>query len=180
VQLPGQQNLSNNPRNREEQASVLALPKTGMAVAIGTGEARNVHPFNKAPVGDRLARLALADVYGRKIESRSPMFAALKIVGGAARVSFTPTTSHLVVQGDTLKGFQIAGADQKFVEAEARLDGDTVVVSSPAVAAPVAVRYAWDNYPEGVGCNLFNAAGLPAAPFRTDKWDYPLAGIVED
>jgi sialate O-acetylesterase len=180
VQLPGQQNLSNNPRNREEQASVLALPKTGMAVAIGTGEAKNVHPHDKAPVGDRLARLALADVYGRKIESRSPMFAALKIVGGAARVSFTPTTSHLVVHGDALKGFQIAGADQKFVEAEARLDGDTVVVSSPAVAAPVAVRYAWDNYPEGIGCSLFNAAGLPAAPFRTDKWDYPLAGIVEN
>ena len=179
VQLPGQQNISNNPRIREEQASVLALPKTGMAVAIDVGEAKDVHPHNKTPVADRLVRLALADVYGRKIEARSPMFTSLKVDGATARVKFTHAAAGLAAKGGgELKGFQLAGADQKFVEATARIEGDSVIVSSPAVGAPVAVRYAWDSYPEGLGCNLVSG-DLPAAPFRSDKWDYPIAGIVE-
>jgi sialate O-acetylesterase len=180
VQLPGQENISNNPRIREEQAAVLTLPHTGMAVAIDTGEAKNVHPHNKAPTADRLARLALADVYGRKLEARSAMFESLKIDGSSARVKFSHAAAGLAPKGGgELKGFQIAGADKKFVAATARAEGDTVVVSSPEVAKPVAVRYAWFDYPEGVGCNLV-AGDLPAAPFRTDKWDYPIAGLVEN
>ena len=85
VQLPGQQNISNNPRIREEQATVLKLPKTGMAIAIDTGEAKNVHPHNKAPVADRLARLALANVYGRMVECNSPMFDSIQIEGEIAQ-----------------------------------------------------------------------------------------------
>jgi len=180
VQLPGQQNISNNPRIREEQASVLVLPNTGMAVTIDTGEAKNVHPKNKEPLGDRLTRIALANTYGKKIEYYGPMYESMKVEGGAIRVSFSHLGGGLTAKGDTLKGFQIAGADQKFVDAEAKIDGDTLVVSSAQVAAPVAVRYAWDDYPEGMGCNLYNAAGLPAAPFRSDKWDYPIPGIVEN
>ena len=179
VQLPGQQNLSNNPRIREEQAAVLAVPNTGMAVTIDTGEAKNVHPHNKEPVGDRLTRIALANTYGRKIEFSGPVFDAVQVGGGTARITFTHPGGGLVAKGGDLKGFFIAGADQKFVEATAKIDGASVVVSSPAVAAPVAVRYGWDNYPEGLGCNLRNAADLPAGPFRTDTWDYPVAGIVE-
>jgi sialate O-acetylesterase len=180
VQLPGQQNISNNPRIREEQASVLVLPNTAMAVTIDTGEARNVHPKNKEPVGDRLTRIALANVYGKKIEYYGPMYKSMKVQGGAIRVTFTHLGGGLKAKGDTLKGFQIAGDDKKFVDAEAKIDGDTLVINSAQVAAPVAVRYAWDNYPEGMGCNLYNAADLPAAPFRSDKWDYPITGIVEN
>jgi sialate O-acetylesterase len=179
VQLPGQRNVSNNPRIREEQATVLALPNTGMIVTIDTGEAANVHPKNKAPVGDCLTRLALANVYGRKMEYCGPMYDSMKVEGSAIRIAFTHPGGGLVAKGGPLKGFQIAGADQKFAGASARIDGDTLVVSSPEVSAPVAVRYAWDNYPEGMGCNLFNAAGLPAAPFRTDRWEYHL-DVVEN
>jgi sialate O-acetylesterase len=179
VQLPGQKNVSNNPRIREEQAVVLSLPHTGMAVTIDTGEPTNVHPHNKAPVGDRLARLALAKVYGRKIEYSGPMYKSMKVEGGAIRVKFSHVDGGLVAKGGPLKGFQIAAADQKFVEAAARIDGETLIVSSPQVSAPAAVRYAWDNYPEGLGCNLYNVADLPAAPFRTDHWEYPL-DVVEN
>jgi sialate O-acetylesterase len=180
VQLPGQQNISNNPRIREEQAGVLAVPNTGMAVIIDTGEAHNVHPKNKEPLGDRLTRIALANTYGKRIEYSGPMYQAMKVEGNSIRVSFSHPGGGLKAKGGVLKGFQIASADQKFVEADAKIDGDTLVISSAQVAAPVAVRYAWDNYPEGQGCNLYNAAGLPAAPFRSDKWDYPIPGIVEN
>ncbi len=180
VQLPGQSNISNNPRIREEQAKILSLPHTGFAVAIDTGEQKNVHPVNKEPVCERLARLALADAYGRKIESCGPMYASMKVEGSSIRVTFTHTGGGLVAKGGTLKGFQVAGEDKKLVDAQARIDGDSIVVSSDEVTAPVAVRYAFYDYPEGVGCNLYNAAGLPAAPFRTDAWDYPIQGIVEN
>lgn len=104
----------------------------------------------------------------------------MQVDANLAHVQFAHTTGGLVAKGGgELKGFQIAGADQRFVDAEARMDGDAVVVSSPQVSVPVAVRYAWDNYPEGMGCNLFSSAGLPAAPFRTDKWEYPIVGLVE-
>jgi sialate O-acetylesterase len=168
VQLPGQQNVSNNPLIREQQAKILSLPNTGMAVVLDTSEAHNVHPHNKEPLGERLTDIALANVYGRKIEYSGPVFASMKVEGGAIRVKFTHTQG-LMAKGGTLKWFQIAGVDQKFVDADAKIEGDAVVVSSPQAPAPVAVRYAWDNYPDTA--NLFNAAGLQAAPFRTDGWD---------
>jgi sialate O-acetylesterase len=167
VQLAGQDAASNRPEVREAQATVLALKNTGMAVTTDIGEAHNVHPKNKQDVGDRLARIALANVYGRKIEFSGPVYESMKIAGGAIRVKFSHPGGGLVARGGgPLAGFVIAGADLKFVPAQAEIDGDTVVVSSPAVAAPVAVRYAWMNFPED--CNLYNAAGLPAASFRTD------------
>ena len=168
VQLPGQQNVSNNPLVREEQAKILSLPNTGMAVVLDTSEAKNVHPHNKEPLGDRLSRIALANVYGQKIEYSGPVFASAKIEGSAIRVKFTHAAG-LTAKGGTLKWFQIAGVDEKFVDADAKIEGDSVVVSSPQVSAPVAVRYAWDNYPDTA--NLYNGAGLQAAPFRTDNWD---------
>jgi sialate O-acetylesterase len=168
VQLPGQQNVSNSPLIREQQAKILSLPNTGMAVVLDTSEAKNVHPHNKEPLGDRLTKIALANVYGQKIEYSGPVYASMKVQGSAIRVKFTHA-SGLTAKGDSLKWFQIAGGDQKFVDADAKIEGDSVVVSSPQVSAPVAVRYAWDNYPDTA--NLYNGAGLQAAPFRTDDWD---------
>ncbi len=169
VQLAALKNVSNNPVVREQQARILDLPKTGLAVTIDVGDPDNVHPKNKGPVGDRLARIALAETYGRKIEFSGPRYLSMKTEGSAIRIRFTHTAGGLVAAGGPLHWFQIAGADHKFVDAEAKVDGDTVLVQSPKVAAPLAVRYAWDNYP--VGANLSNQAGLPAAPFRTDDWD---------
>jgi sialate O-acetylesterase len=177
VQLPGQQNLSNNPLLREQQATVLAIPNTAMACIIDTGEAKNVHPHNKAPLGERLTKIALANVYGKKIEYSGPVYDSLKIEGATIRLNFTHVGGGLVAKGGPLKWFQIAGQDQKFVDADAKIDGQTVVVSSANVPAPVAVRYAWDNFPDG--CNLWNTDDIPAAPFRTDNWTYPLVGLVE-
>jgi sialate O-acetylesterase len=166
-QLAALQSNSNNPWVREAQATVLKLPNTGMAVTIDIGDPKSVHPKDKQDVGDRLSRIALANVYGEKIEYSGPMYLSAGVENGAIRVHFTHLGGGLVAKGgEPLKCFTIAGADGNYVPADAKIDGDTVVVSSPTVAAPVAVRYAWDNYPDG--CNLYNAAGLPAAPFRTD------------
>jgi sialate O-acetylesterase len=170
VQLPALQNISNNPLVREGQAAVLSLPHAGMAVTIDIGDPKDVHPHNKAPLGERLTRMALANVYGRKLEYSGPVYDSMKVSGNAIRVKFSHLGGGLVAKDGPLKWFTIAGADGKFVPAEARIEGHTVVVTSPTVSAPAAVRYAWDNYPEG--CNLYNAAGLPAAPFRTDRWPY--------
>jgi sialate O-acetylesterase len=171
VQLAGQEAESNNPWVREAQASVLALPNTGMAVALDIGEAHNVHPKDKQDVGDRLARIALAQAYGHDLEFSGPLYAGMTIEGGAVRLAFTHLGGGLVAKGGPLQWFVIAGADQVFAPAEARIDGDTIVVSSAAVPAPVAVRYAWANFP--AGANLYNAAGLPSPSFRTDQWARP-------
>jgi sialate O-acetylesterase len=155
-----------SPEKREAQATVLGITNTAMAVTIDIGDRQNVHPPNKQDVGDRLARIALAKLYGKKIECSGPMYLSMKVEGSAVRINFSHTAEGLVAKGGPLKTFVIAGADKKFVPAEAVIDGDSVLVSSAAVPAPVAARYAWDNYPEG--CNLYNTAGLPCAPFRTD------------
>jgi sialate O-acetylesterase len=165
VQLAGQEAASNSPRVREAQATILTLPNTGMAVATDIGEAKNVHPKNKQDVGDRLARLALAKTYGRKIEFSGPVYESMKIEGNAIRLKFSHAQG-LVARDGALKWFTIAGADGKFVPADAKIDGETVLVSSPDVTAPTAVRYAWLNFPDGG--HLYNGAGLPAAQFRTD------------
>ncbi len=168
VQLAGQEANSNNPLVREAQATVLTLPNTGMAVTTDIGEAKNVHPHNKQDVGDRLARIALAQVYGRNGEFSGPRYEAIHVETNSIRITFSHLGGGLKVKGDELKGFVIAGADQKFVPASAKLAGDTVIVSSAEVAAPVAVRYAWVNFPKEA--NLYNQAGLPAAQFRSDRW----------
>jgi len=165
VQLAGQEAASNSPLVREAQATVLQLPNTGMAVTTDIGERKNVHPKNKQDVGDRLARIALANVYGEKIEFSGPVYESMKVEGNSIRVTFSHADG-LVARAGTLKWFEIAGADGKFVAAEAKIDGASVMVSSPEVAAPVAVRYAWVNFPDGG--HLYNSAGLPAAQFRSD------------
>lgn len=172
VQLAGQDADSNNPLVREAQATILKLPHTGMAVTTDIGERKNVHPKNKQDVGDRLARIALAQVYGRDLEYSGPVYEAMQVEGDKIRLKFSHLGGGLVARGGPLKWFTIAGADGKFVPADATIDGDTVLVHSDAVPAPTAVRYAWVNYPEG--CNLFNAAGLPAPQFRTDAPDVAL------
>jgi sialate O-acetylesterase len=168
VQLPALQNISNNPRVREGQAAIASLPNAGYAVTIDIGDPKDVHPHNKEPLGDRLMRMALANVYHRNIEYSGPVYQSMAIEGSTIRIKFTHIGGGLVAKDGPLKWFQISGADRQFVDAEAKIDGDTVIVSRPDVTMPEHVRYAWVNYPDG--CNLFNAASLPAAPFRTDQW----------
>jgi sialate O-acetylesterase len=168
TQLAAQDAASNNPIIRQSQAAILSLPNTGMAVTIDIGEKKNVHPKDKQDVGDRLSRIALANVYGKAMEYSGPVYDSMTVEGSAIRIKFTHLGGGLVAKGGDLKTFVIAGADEKFLPATAKIDGDAIVVSSPDVANPVALRYAWMNWPEG--CNLFNVAGLPAAPFRTDAW----------
>jgi sialate O-acetylesterase len=166
-QLAALQNNSNNPEVRAMQAEALKLPKTAMVVTIDIGDPKNVHPQNKQDVSDRLTRIALANVYGRKVEFSGPQYESMSVEGGAIRLKFSHLGGGLVAKEGSLKTFEIAGDDNKFVPADAKIDGKAVVVSSANVTAPVAVRYAWSSYPEG--CNLYNAASLPAAPFRTDR-----------
>jgi sialate O-acetylesterase len=154
-------------RMREAQAQCLTTPNTGMAVTIDVGAADTSHPRNKQAVGQRLALVALAKAYGRPVAYAGPTYRNTSIETSAMRVRFDHVGKGLRVDGDQLSGFAVAGEDRRFVWAEARIDGNDVVVSSPHVARPVAVRYAWAENPE---CNLVNADGLPAAPFRTDDW----------
>jgi sialate O-acetylesterase len=169
VQLPALKNVSNNPLVREGQAQILTLPKSGLAVTIDIGDSDNVHPKNKAPLGIRLTLIALANAYGHRLEYSGPRYRSMKVKGNTIRIDFTHVDGGLVAKNGPLNWFQIAGDDHQFVDAEATIVGHSVIVKSEKVAKPVAVRYAWDNYP--FGCNLFNATGLPAAPFRTDAWD---------
>jgi len=138
-----------------------------MAVAIDIGDAADIHPKDKLNVGRRLAFAALAGAYDRDIEYSGPWYRSMKATKQGIRLKFDHVDGGLVARGGKLTGFAIAGEDRKFVWADAVIDGDTVLVSSTAVAKPVAVRYAWDANPV---CNLFNKTGLPAVPFRTDDW----------
>ncbi len=168
VQLAALKNVSNNPAIREAQSQLLKVPGTAMAVTIDIGDPANVHPKDKEPLGERLTAIALAKVYGRKVEWTGPVYVSMKVDGGAVRVKFSHAEG-MTAKGGSLKWMQVAGADERFVDADAKVEGDTVVVSSAEIPAPMAVRYAWADYP--AGANLYNGAGLPAAPFRTDSWD---------
>jgi sialate O-acetylesterase len=152
---------------REAQAMALSLPQTGMAVTIDIGDPKDVHIRNKQEVGRRLALAAEAIAYGRKVVYSGPMYQSMSVESGSVRLHFRDVDGGLAARGGTLRGFEIAGDERKFVDAEAKIDGKTVVVSSSAVPLPVAVRYAWADNP---ACNLFNKSGLPASPFRTDDW----------
>lgn len=187
VQLASFQESDNNPaggdgwaRIREAQRRTLSLENTGMAVIIDIGEARDIHPRNKQDVGARLAQWALAREYGKELVPSGPLYKSHAVEGSTIRLSFdyvgaglmigskqgtAPTTE---VKGGKLTHFAIAGEDKAWHWAEARIDGDTIVVSNPLVPTPVAVRYAYRMNPEGA--NLYNREGLPASPFRTDSW----------
>ena len=154
---------------RESQMlTTRAVPNCGIASAIDIGDANDIHPRNKQEVGRRLALSALAVTYGRhEVECSGPWFKKADVTDKGIRLSFDHLGGGLVAKGEKLTGFAIAGEDRKFVWGDATVDGDTVLVSLPAVAKPAAVRYAWDVNPV---CNLYNKAGLPAVPFRTDDW----------
>ncbi|MBC8102556.1 MAG: 9-O-acetylesterase [Cytophagales bacterium] len=151
------------------------VPNTGLAVTIDIGEGDNIHPRNKQDVGKRLALAALAKTYGKKIPYSGPVYKSMTVTGGKASLTFDHLGGGLVARGGALKQFAIAGADNQFVWADARISGDTVTVSSPQVPNPVSVRYAWADNPEGA--NLYNAAGLPATPFRTNGSDEVVAPV---
>ena len=153
---------------REAQSMTLGLPNTGMAVIIDIGEADDIHPRNKQDVGKRLALWALGETYGKELVYSGPLYKSMNVDGGSIILKFDHVGGGLVAKGgEELKGFSIAGADKKFVWAEAKIDGNKVVVSSDDIAEPVAVRYAWADNPV---CNLYNTEELPASPFRTDEW----------
>lgn len=151
---------------REAQAMTAANdPQAGLAVAIDIGDAKDIHPKNKQEVGRRLALAAEAITYGQAAPYSGPVYESLSVAEGKATLSFSHTEGGLQAKDGPLVGFAVSGADKHFVWAQARIEGHKVVVWSPDVPEPVAVRYAWANNP---ACNLYNGAGLPAVPFRTD------------
>jgi sialate O-acetylesterase len=164
VQLANYQTNGWWPVLRESQSETLRLANTGMALAIDVGEPKDIHPKNKQDVGLRLALAARAIAYHQPVEYSGPMFQTAATEGGAMRAYFTHADGMRAAGGAAIAGFEIAGADGKFVAAQARVEGDTVVASNPQVDAPVAVRYGWADDP---GCNLVKDVGLPASPFRS-------------
>lgn len=165
VQLASFKTGPNNdwPMLRDAQTQALSLTNTGMAVTIDVGNPTNIHPTDKQDVGLRLALAAEAVTYGRKLEYSGPMYRLAMRENGALRVWFDHA-GNMTAKGGSLEGFEIAGADRKFVPATARVEKDSIVVSNPTIAAPVHVRYAWADDPHA---NLVNGAGLPASPFQT-------------
>jgi sialate O-acetylesterase len=152
---------------REAQAKSLEVPGTGMAVTLDIGDEKNVHPRNKLDVGRRLARLALAGTYKIKCIPNGPIYREATIEQGSIRVHFDSIGGGLISKEGALKQFAIAGSDKKFVWANAVIEGDSIIVSSPHISNPTYVRYAWADNP--AGANLYNSENLPAAPFRTDS-----------
>lgn len=180
VQLAAFQATNAEPRDnnwaelREAQAlTAQTVRNSGLAVAIDIGDANDIHPKDKQSVGHRLALCALAKDYGKKIEYSGPVYHSMSVTRDGIRLKFDHVDGGLVAKGDKLTGFAIAGPDHKFVWADAVIQKNAVVVSSPKVPQPVAVRYAWDVNPV---CNLYNQSGLPAVPFRTDNWPMITAG----
>ncbi len=155
---------------REAQSLTLSLPNTGMAVTTDIGEAKDIHPRNKQDVGKRLAAIALNKVYNQHNVFSGPTYEKMRVDGNRIRISFTNVGTGFLVKDKYgyPKGFEIAGADQKFHYAKAWIEGNEVIVSADQVFNPVAVRFAWADYPEDA--NLFNKEGFPASPFRTDNW----------
>ena len=151
---------------REAQTQTLTLPHTGQALAIDLGLPDDIHPINKQDVGRRLALLAKNRVYHTTVDDTGPTFASVARDGTALRVRFT-AASGLIAHEKPVQSLELAGADKIFRPATAKIDRETLLVSAPDVRDPVAVRYAWKNAPEA---NLFNGAGLPAVPFRSDNW----------
>ncbi|MEI9999105.1 MAG: hypothetical protein WDO13_07995 [Verrucomicrobiota bacterium] len=168
---------------RESQTMTLSLPNTGMAVIADIGTGGNIHPPDKVDVGLRLSLAARHVAYGENLVYTGPLYRSMTIEGGAIRITFQPDSigSGLVIGSapwtdpqaapaskTDLQGFAIAGEDRNWVWASAKIDENTVVVSSPQVPHPAAVRYAWADDPV---LNLYNREGLPASPFRTDDWN---------
>lgn len=168
VQMPNLNKKAPWPEIREAQRRCLDLPKTGMAITIDVGESKDTHPKNKQAVAHRLALWALGSVYDQEVPATSgPLLMKQEIRGAEIVLTFQHTNGGLVSKEGALKGFVIAGENRTWKPASARIEGDTVIVSAAQVVKPVAVRYAWAPDPV---FNLYNGAGLPASPFRTDLW----------
>ena len=171
VQLPGfvkQRPLGAIAELRDAQRKTLAVPATGMVVSLDLSNATDIHGTDKRAVGERLAGWALASVYGKTdAQASGPLYRRMQVRPWGIEVTFDHTDGGLVASGTPLTGFEIAGADRVFKPALAVIRGETVIVRSPQVPEPVAVRYAWANAP---AASLKSRAGLPASPFRTDDW----------
>ena len=155
------------PEIREAQFLTLGRAKnTAMIVTTDVGDADDIHPRRKEPVGQRLALAARALAYGEAIEYSGPLYDSMKVENGKIILQFKHIGSGLIAKDGPLKGFTIAGEDKKFVPAKAEIQGDTIVVSAEGITEPVAARYGWANVPD---VNLYNQEGLPASPFRTDS-----------
>jgi sialate O-acetylesterase len=164
VQIAPHESVS--PAFRESQFRVWqATPHTGMVVTTDVGDAKDIHPVRKQPVGERLALAARAVAYGENVEYSGPVFKSMEVEGDRAVLSFTHVSGGLVAKGDSPEGFSVAGGDRKFFPARARIEGQTVVVSAPEVGKPTLVRYGFEKVPV---VNLYNKDGLPAVPFRSD------------
>jgi sialate O-acetylesterase len=159
------------PLIRESQRLTLdVVPNCGMAVAIDAGESATIHPRNKQLIGERLSLLAGKLAYHEDIVCNGPVYRGMQVESDTIRLVFNPNGTKLTTKkGESLHGFEIAGADKVFKEASAKISGETVLLWNTEVKNPIAVRYAWENDPKG--CNLYNAEGLPASPFRTDDWE---------
>jgi sialate O-acetylesterase len=176
VQLPNFMEAKKQPSEsnwallREAQLKTLSLPNTAMAVTIDIGEWNDIHPLDKKDVGKRLALAAEKVAYGDgHVVYSGPLYQSMKIEGKKILLTFSDVGGGLMAKGGgQLKCFAIAGADRRFVWADAKIEGDKVVVWSDRISKPVAVRYAWADNPEGA--NLYNMEGLPASPFRTDEF----------
>ena len=175
------------PFLRESQLKTLALPNTGMASAVDLGDfhhLQNIHPQDKNDVGIRLALAAKHVAYGQNMVYSGPIYESSNVEGNTIRVHFTQTGGGLIIgrppwiaspgasawTTDRLVGFEVAGSDGNYVSADAKIAGNSGVVSSPQVTSPAYVRFAWSNV---VWANLYNKEGLPASPFRTDDWVPP-------
>ncbi len=173
VQLSNYENTQKAPYEselaelREAQAAALSLPAAAMVVATDIGDGKECHAPNKQEISRRLWLAALALAYGEKTTFKGPTFASHQVDANRVRIRFSHVEGGLVAKGAELKGFAVAGADRRFIPATARIDGEAVIVESDGVNVPVAVRYNWADSPDG---NLYNSAGLPAPPFRTDHW----------
>lgn len=158
---------------REAQREALKMPNTAMVVTLDIGDAKDEHPKKKREVGERLALAARKLAYGEDVVFSGPLLKDFKIEGDHVRLTFAHVGGGLTAKDGKLEGFVIAGDDQKFVPAEAKIDGETIVVAAGDVKEPKAVRYAWQN---NASANLFNKEGLPASGFRTDAWPLTTAG----
>jgi len=164
VQIAPFQGMS--PEIREAQLiSWQKTPNSAMVVTVDCGDARDIHPANKKPVGERLALAAEALAYKQKVVYSGPIYRSMKVMGNQIELSFDFVGKGLIAKGDELSDFVITGSDNKFVPAKAIIKGNKILVSSDQVTNPVAVRMGWSNIPK---VNLFNLDGLPASPFRTD------------
>ena len=153
---------------KEAQQNAMILANTGMVTTGDVGDMITIHPPDKESVGKRLAYWALAEDYGKDIVHSGPLYREYRIEGDKIRIEFNYAENGLTMKGEVLSHFQIAGRDRNFVPASAKIEGNSVIVTNPDVSRPVSVRFGWGSTDEP---NLFNKSGLPAGPFRTDRWN---------